>query len=52
MKLYKLIFSTIRVFGADDFQQWVKKFEIRAINSGISKSVVTEIMSDAKFLPT
>ena len=46
-----LIFSTIRVFGADDFQQWVKKFEIRAINSGISKSVVTEIMSDAKFLP-
>ena len=46
-----LIFSTIRVFGADDFQQWVKKFEIRAINSGISKNVVTEIMSDAKFLP-
>ena len=46
-----LIFSTIRVFGADDFHQWVKKFEIRAINSGISKNVVTEIMSDAKFLP-
>ena len=29
----------------------VKKFQTRAINSGISEKVVKEIMSDAKFLP-
>ena len=35
----------------EDFNQWVKKFELRAIKSGVSKKVVQEIMSDAKFLP-
>ena len=35
----------------EDFNLWVKSFEKRAINSGISKKVVTEIMSKAKFLP-
>ena len=29
----------------------VKKFQTRAIESGISKKVVNEIMSNAKFLP-
>jgi membrane-bound lytic murein transglycosylase B len=28
-----------------------KKFQTKAIESGISKKVVNEIMSDAKFLP-
>ncbi len=45
------IFITARAFAAEDFKQWVKKFETRAIDSGISKKVVTEIMSEAKFLP-
>ena len=45
------ICMTVRVFTAEDFQQWLKKFEIKAINSGISKNVVKEVMSDAKFLP-
>ena len=35
----------------EGFNKWVKKFELRAINSGVSKKVVQEIMSDAKFLP-
>ena len=34
-----------------DFDKWIKNFKIKAINSGISKSVVDEIMSDAIFLP-
>ena len=34
-----------------DFDKWIKNFKIEAINSGISKSVVDEIMSDAIFLP-
>ena len=41
----------MKAFAAEDFQLWVKNFEKRAINSGISKKVVTEIMSEAKFLP-
>ncbi len=35
----------------EGFNQWVKKFELRAIKSGVSKKVVQEIMSEAKFLP-
>ena len=34
-----------------DFDKWIKNFKIKAINSGISKRVVDEIMSDAIFLP-
>ena len=58
-KMIKLIFKSILIsglmtvysFALDDFQQWVKKFETRAIKSGISEKVVKEIMSEAKFLP-
>ena len=58
-KMFKLIFKSILIsglmtvhsFALDDFQQWVKKFETRAIKSGISEKVVKEIMSEAKFLP-
>jgi len=34
-----------------NFNIWIKNFKIKAINSGVSKSVVEDIMSDAKFLP-
>ena len=37
--------------AAEDFNKWSEKFQSRAINSGISESVVTDIMSKAKFLP-
>ena len=33
------------------FQLWVKEFKIQAINSGISKSVVDDVMFEVKFLP-
>ena len=45
-----LIFST-NVFANQDFDQWLKKFQARAVKSGISENVVMEIMSTAKFLP-
>ena len=45
-----LIFSTT-VFANQDFDQWLKKFQARAVKSGISENVVMEIMSKAKFLP-
>ena len=47
--LYLVFFTN--VFANQDFQHWLKKFQTTAIQSGISKKVVFEIMSNAKFLP-
>ena len=33
------------------FELWLKDFKIQAINSGISKSVVDDVMFEVKFLP-
>ncbi len=38
-------------FAAESFDEWSKKFQERAVNSGISEKVVKEIMINAKFLP-
>jgi membrane-bound lytic murein transglycosylase B len=58
-KMFKIIIfsilinllGSINVLANSDFNVWIKDFKIKAINSGISKSVVDVIMSDAKFLP-
>ena len=58
-KMFKLFFNSLFLyifiishsFGNEDFDVWLKKFQIRAIESGISDDVVREIMSEAKFLP-
>ena len=58
-KMFKFFLKFIFIFflsfnyslAANDFKQWKTKFKLRAINSGISESVVNEIMADAKFLP-
>jgi membrane-bound lytic murein transglycosylase B len=58
-KMYKIIIFSIFInflslFSASansDFNLWVKDFKMKAIKSGISKNVVDQIMSDAKFLP-
>ena len=47
--LYFLFLSN--VFANQDFDNWLKKFQTTAIESGISKKVVFEIMANAKFLP-
>ena len=47
--LYLVFFTN--VFANQDFNHWLKKFQTTAIESGISKKVVKEIMSNAKFLP-
>ena len=57
--MFKLFFNTVflylflfhNVFANDQFNQWLKEFQIKAISSGISKNVVLDIMSEAKFLP-
>ena len=58
-KMFKIILSsiflniltTLSVFANADFNMWIEEFKIKAINSGISKIVVEEILSDAKYLP-
>tara|TARA_Y100000591_G_C21813011_1_gene689030 strand:+ start:149 stop:1144 length:996 start_codon:yes stop_codon:yes gene_type:complete len=45
------LFFINQSFANVDFDEWIKDFKIKAINSGISKKVVNEIMSEAKFLP-
>ena len=47
--LYLLLFTNIS--ANQGFEHWLKKFQTTAIESGISKKVVYEIMSNAKFLP-
>ncbi len=58
-KMFKLIFKSLFLylilltnsFGSEDFNQWLIKFQNKAIKSGISEEVVKEVMSEAKFLP-
>ena len=47
--LYLFLFSS--TFANEDFNKWLKKFQIEAIKTGISENVVKDIMSNAKFLP-
>ncbi len=58
-KMFKLIFNSLFLIvflitnssANDDFDNWLKKFQLRAIETGISGDVVQQIMSEAKFLP-
>ena len=43
--------SSLNAFADNDFNLWLSNFKIQAINSGISKKVVEQVMSNAKFLP-
>ena len=35
----------------NEFNTWLSEFKVRAVSSGISKKVVEDVMSEAKFLP-
>ena len=58
-KMFKLFLFTIILnllfftnsIADENFNQWLKKFQTKAIENGISKKVVSDIMSKAKFLP-
>jgi membrane-bound lytic murein transglycosylase B len=58
-KMFKIIIlsifinslASISVFANSDFNLWVKDFKTKAINSGISKTLVNQIMSEAVFIP-
>ena len=44
-------FVATTAFSNNDFSLWLKDFKIKAINSGISKKVVNQVMSEAVFIP-
>ena len=55
-KIKLLIISLFIIFSsstliADDFNDWKIKFKKRAINEGISKSTVNNLLDNSKFLP-
>ena len=55
-KIKLLIISLFIIFSsstliADDFNNWKIKFKKRAINEGISKSTVNNLIDNSKFLP-
>ena len=47
---FYFIFCT-NVLSDENFAKWLNEFQTKAIKSGISKQVVIDIMSNAKFLP-
>ena len=44
-------FVFINVSANNDFDSWLKDFKIKAVNSGISKKLVDQVMSEAVFIP-
>ncbi len=49
--LFLIVSSSPLLASSSDFDLWVKNFKNKAVSSGISKNIVDEIMSNAKFLP-
>mgnify|MGYP001342573577 CR=1 FL=1 len=56
-KIIKLVFTinvlfALNLYGSEqNFQNWLDEFKTRAVQSGISKKIVNDVLSDAKFLP-
>ena len=56
IKFFKIIiifvfFNNSLSANIDDFDKWLQNFKQKAIKDGISKIVVEDIMTDARFLP-
>jgi len=44
-------FVFLNASANNDFDSWLKDFKIKAVNSGISKKLVDQVMSEAVFIP-
>ena len=49
--LFLFFFLNLQTLANEGFNVWLEKFQLQAIQSGISDKVVYEVMSGAKFLP-
>ena len=45
------ILSSYNLYADDNFNLWLKEFKKSAVQKGISKKTVNEVMNNAKFLP-
>ena len=59
-KMYKIItfilsfniFLTFNLYSNErDFEIWLKNFKVKAVETGISSTVVDDVLLNAKFLP-
>ena len=48
---FLFFFTNAQTFAIEDFDKWIKNFQVKAVKYGISEKVVNEIMSEARFLP-
>ena len=48
---FLFFFTNAQTFAIEDFDKWMKNFQVKAVKYGISEKVVNEIMSEARFLP-
>jgi len=48
---FLLFFALNSSANSDDFNSWLSGFKENAVKSGISREVVEDVMSDARFLP-
>ena len=51
LSIFINLLASLNALANNDFNLWVKEFKVKAINLGISNTVVDEIMSKAKYLP-
>ncbi len=49
--IFLIVFSSSLLAASPNFDLWIKDFKNKAVSSGISKNVVDDVMSNAKFLP-
>ena len=50
--IFLIVFLSSSLFANNlEFSLWVVDFKKKAVSSGISKNVVDEVMSTARFLP-
>ncbi len=51
LSIFINLLISVSSYANSDFEQWIKDFKVKALQSGVSRQVVEDIMSEAKFLP-
>ena len=49
--LFSILINSFSFASEPKFSEWIRNFKKQAIQNGISKEVVNDVMSEAKFLP-
>ena len=49
--IFLIVFPSSLLANSSEFNLWINDFKKKAISSGISKNIVDDVMSGARFLP-